>query len=121
MRYKLIWNTENCCDGYELPWAETEEAAKQDLKDTYWDWAFQQQEDWDADDDGVFIPTETQIEHWDYMILNCYCYLVPWDENKGDFSENEEDEIYLSDEELWKIGWREWKDIARPYTKGERA
>lgn len=117
MKYKLIYDGGYYIDSFETE-ADTEEEAKRELKEIYDEWADDEQIDWKTTDDGVFVPTEVQVENWGFMILNCYCYLVPWDENTGAFSENEKDEIYLSDEELWKIGWREWEDIARPYTKG---
>lgn len=109
MKYELIWNTADCSDGYELPWAETEEAAKEELKDTYINWMFEEEHDWKFSVDGTPLPTPEQIDRWNMMIDSwdaCYCYLIPFDEETGSYSENEDDEIWLTQEELDEIGWK---------------
>lgn len=110
MKYKLIWNTDNCCDGYELPFAETEEAAKEELKDTYIQWECEECWDWKISEDGTPEPTAEQIDNWNYMFYNCYCYLVPFDEKSGNYSEEEDDEVWLTDEECNEIGWKEYSN-----------
>lgn len=109
MKYMLVFDNEHTCDGYELPWAETEEAAKEELKDTYIEWEMEEMWHWNFTENGIPIPTEDQIESWDCMYWNCSCWLVPFNEETGKYSEDEDDEIYLTNEELEEIGWMEWE------------
>ena len=108
MKYKLIWNTEDCIDGYDLPWVKTEEVAKKELKEVYNTWMCHERKDWYIPADGVPRLHEEQIDSWNYMIHECYCYLIPFNEETGEYSEDEEDEIWLTAEELNEIGWFEY-------------
>lgn len=108
MKYKLVWNTECCSDNYELPIGRNKDAAKCDLKDVYIEWMIEEQNYWKFNEDYLPEPTEKQKESWDRMIEEYSCYIIPWDEETGDYSVNEEDEIWLSDEELADIGWYYW-------------
>ena len=108
MEYKLIWNTEYCTDGCEIGDFDSEEDARYVLKDTYLFWMECEREDWIIPDDGIPRLHIDQINRWNDMIDQCYCYLVPFDEETGDYSDDEEDEIYLTEEELRGIGWQEY-------------
>ena len=98
MKYIMIWNTEDCCDGFYFE-AATEEDAKDMLREIYTNWMTAEQENWKAPE-----PTPEEIENWNYMISECYCYLLP------DDAEDEDDEIWLTDEELEEIGWKEYPE-----------
>ena len=109
MKYMLLWSNENCADGYEIGDYDSDDEAKYALKDCYIDWEIQEQCDWKFSEDGVPMPTAKQIESWNNMYDECYCYLVPFDEETGDYSEYEE--IWLTDEEYEEIGWIEYPEV----------
>lgn len=110
MKYMLIWNTEHCTDGYEIGDYDSEQEAKYALKDCYIEWACEEYLNWKFSEDGMPMPTAEQIDNWNYMYWNCYCYLVPFDEETGKYSEDEDDEIWLTDEECKEIGWIEYPE-----------
>lgn len=97
-KYEVIWNTDDCCDGFYFE-AATEEKAKDLLREMYSDWMTAEQANWKKPE-----PTPEEIENWNYMISEYYCYLIP------DDAEDEEDEIWLTGEELEEIGWIEMEE-----------
>lgn len=115
MKYMLIWDTDNCCDGYEIGDYDSEEEAKEALKECYIEWEIQEIWNWKFSESGMPMPTTEQINDWDAMYWNCSCYLVPFDEELGSYSEGEYDEIYLNDKEHEEIGWMEWNELAKKW------
>lgn len=113
-RYIVIWNTEDCCDSTRFEY-ETLEAAKHEAKEILYNWIITEQANWSvifSEDkkEYVPVPTEDQIEEWDYMIYNCYVYIRELDKD-GNVIDDEDCEYWLSDEEYEDLGWMEWSEL----------
>ena len=100
--FMMVWDTDSCCDGIEC---ESFEEAKADAEDTLIEWACEEMRDWNG------MPTEEQIESYDYMYYNCS---VRVDKYNPDTDEYEE---YWSPsyEDEKTLGWQEWNDIKETY------
>lgn len=100
--FHVVWNTDDCCDEYDV---ESMECGKDSALDTLVNWMCEETEEWKFGPDGTPMPTEEQIESWDYMIFNCYVYVTKYNPEADEYETVWEP----SDEELEDIGWHEWK------------
>lgn len=106
--YKMVFDMVDSIDGIEF---DSFEAAKADMEDTYVNWMTYECHHWKIVD-GIPLPTEEQIEDYDYMIENFCCWIVKWVDELGDY----EDIDYgytLPQEELEALGWMEWNKFAK--------
>lgn len=103
-KYCMIFDTDSDCAGVEF---DDFEAAKSDMIDTYINWAVEEMRDWTTNAKGELNPTEEQIENYDYMIDNCCCYIVEWDDELDDY-EDSDNAYWLPQQELDEIGYIEW-------------
>ena len=112
-RFEMVFSTDSFCDGIDF---ETFEAAKADAEDTLINWATDERREWKTAEDGTPLPTAKQIENYDYMIYNCECHIVEYDDDG-----NQVNEYYFTDDELAEIGWIEWDELKAKLTKeGEK-
>ena len=108
-KYCMVYDMGHTIDGVEF---DDYEEAKADMIHTYLLWEAEEISDkkWKFSEDGTPLPTEKQIEDWDYMIDNCCCYVVEWNDTLEEYN----DSYYadsLSDEELKKIGWMYFNEL----------
>lgn len=108
-KYCMIYETDCTADGVEF---DDFESAKAEAIEIYTSWVCEEIADWTFNDTGKPLPTEKQIEDWDYMYDNCSCYVVEWDEEKQEY-EDIDDAYFIPDEELREIGWMEWSEIVK--------
>ncbi len=113
-KYIVIWNTESCCDSTGIEFTSLE-AAKNEAKDILYGWMSDEQMNWTVmvsqnGKEYKLVPTEKQIEDWDYMIYNCYTYIRELDKD-GNIIDDEDCEYWLSDEEYEDLGWMEWSKL----------
>ena len=98
MRYKMVWETENCVDGIDYA---TLEEAKASAIETLCQWMKNQI----VDNEYPTNPNkwnEKQIEDWNYMIYNCGVSV----RDNAKYNDEDFGEIWeLSDKELKEIGW----------------
>ncbi len=107
-RFEMVYSTDSVCDGIAF---ETFEAAKADAEDTLINWTLEESRRWKFAEDGTPLPTAKQIEDYDYMIENCECHVVEYDDDG-----NQVNEYYLTDDELDEIGWMEWEKLKAKIT-----
>lgn len=97
--YRVVWETPNDCDGCNH---ESFGAAKADAEDTLINWAAEEASTWENG-----IPTDEQVESWDYLIYN---YGVRIDKYVPERDEYET--VWEPDHsELAAIGWDLWDTI----------
>lgn len=109
-KYCLVWDNGHDTSGAEF---DTYEEAKETMQEMYIGWEEAETYGW-AWETNFPNPTPEQIESWDQMINECYCYIVEWNEELGEY----DDSYYgtgLTDEELNEIGWNYWADIRRDW------
>ena len=109
MIYEVVYDTDSFTDGFETP---SIAQGKQDALDLLIEWAGQ-----DRDWYGVRMPTEEEIEDWDYMIFNCSVEVVRYDENEDEFGTDPNYEVVWepSYEDEKRIGWVEWEEKKDDY------
>ena len=102
-RWKVLWDTADCCDSYTT---QSLEQGKLDALDTLIMWMSEQRNTW-AD---VFCPTEDELEDYNYMIFNSSVGVSRYNNMTDEY----EDFWTPSDKELENIGWKEltMEDIA---------
>lgn len=111
--YETVWDGDHFIDGQKH---EDLECAINDAKDTLIQWMSEQMWGWKFDDKtNSPAPTEAQIEDWDYMIYNCGCYVVPFDEEIGEYADLDDAVWPRTDEDTDKIGWMLWEDCVKKY------
>lgn len=101
--FRMVWDTYDCCDGIDC---ESYGAAKCQAEDTLLEWEMEEIVSWN---DG--IPTEAQIEDWNYMIFNCGVSIYEYDAMADEYVERDG----LSYEEEEQIGWREIDENYKPW------
>lgn len=108
MIYEVVYDTDSFCDGFDTP---SIEQGKYDALDLLIEWKCQ-----DHDWYGVRMPTEQEIEDWDYMIFNCSVEVVQYDESEiEDGCPNYETVWEPSYEDEKSIGWLEWDEMKDDY------
>ena len=107
--FRMCWDTDNCCDGVDC---ESYGDAKCRAEDTLIEWQMAESYNWK---DGV--PTEAQIDDWNYMICNCAVSIYEYDAMADEYVERDG----LSYEEEEQLGWREIGENYKPWElmKGE--
>ena len=100
----MVWDTDSCCDDIEC---ESFEQAKGEAEDTLIIWMCDERDTWK----DVFIPTEEELENYNYMIYNCSVRVDKYNPDTDEYEEYWEPSY--EDEEL--IGWKEltMDDIAK--------
>lgn len=101
--WHVIWNAEDCTDGFDCP---SLGAAKCAAEDTMFNWLCDARDEW-AD---MFNPTDEELDDFNYMIYNC---------DAGVYKYNPDTDEY---EEYWfpdceKLGW---KELTREDIEAER-
>ena len=110
MTYKVIWDNGNCIDSTHTEYHTVREAIEI-AKEILHNWIFAEMERWTWNQETCFPePTLEQIDDWDYMIANCYVYIV---EKDGNYSE----ELELSDNDYKEVGWMEWNEYIKEMNK----
>jgi hypothetical protein len=107
-KYCMVFDMGHTIDGVEF---DSFEEAKADMEDTYINWMVEECHNWKMVD-GVPHPTEKQIEDYDYMIWNCGCWIVEWNDELGEYGDVDYG-YALSQEELEALGWMEWNKFAK--------
>lgn len=111
--YETIWDGDDFIDGQKH---EDLECAINDAKDTLIQWVSEQMWGWKFDDETKFpAPTEEQIADWDYMICNCGCYVVPFDEEIGEYASLDYAVWPRTDEDMENLGWMLWEDYVKKF------
>ena len=101
--FHMVWSNEHSCDGVDC---ESYEAAKCLAEDTLLEWEMEEICKWEGG-----VPTEEQIEDWNYMVFNCYTLIYEYDPMTDEYVER--DGLSYEDEE--KIGWREIDENYKPW------
>lgn len=101
-KYRVLWDTDNCCDAYDC---NSLGQAKADAEDTLINWATEEMSGWDG-----FNPTQKQIESYDYMIYNCSAVVQKYDPNADDYYT-----IWEPDYE--EIGFLPWEELKKKVRK----
>lgn len=108
MIYEVVYFTDSFIDGFETA---SLEQGKCDALDLLVGWK-PEGNDWY----GNRMPTEDEIVAWDHMILNYGVEVVRYDESEApDGCPNYEIVWEPSDEDLDRIGWVEWEEMAESY------
>jgi len=103
-KYTMVYDGDSFIDGIDY---DSIEAAIASAEDTLCEWSCEEMSGWKFDDNGLPLPTEEQIEHWDYMIENFCVYVVP---KGGDM----DDAVWFPSDELCdQIGWLYWEDYKK--------
>lgn len=111
--YETIWDGDSFIDGQKH---ESFEAAVCDAQDTLLMWAADEMHDWKWEDGANFpTPTEEQIERWDYMIANCGCYVVAFNEEIGEYDELDNMLWPRTDADTDELGWMLWEDLEKKW------
>lgn len=107
--YEVVYSTESFTDGFEVVSVEDGKEAALDL---LIEWESQDRDWW-----GSRMPNEDEIDDWDSMIENCEAYVVQYDNDKVDEYGCGEYEIVWQpdDEDLKRIWWLYWDEIAESY------
>lgn len=93
--WKVIWDTDSCCDSFS---AESFEEAENAALDTYILWMCQEVSEWKSE-----IPSEQERENWNYMIYNCDVSIAKYNPQTDEYDICKE----FSEQELEDIGWKE--------------
>lgn len=101
--FLMVWDTDHCCDGIDC---ESLGAAKCLAEDTLIEWQMEEISKWK---DGV--PTEEQIDDWNYMIWNCGVEIYKYDPDTDEYVVADR----LSYEEEEQLGWREITEDYKPW------
>ena len=111
--YETVWDGDHFIDGQKH---EDLESAINDAEETLIQWTSEQMWNWKFDDKtNLPAPTEKQIEDWDYMIYNCGCYVVPFDEETGEYASLDDAVWPRTDEDTDRIGWMLWEDLEKKF------
>lgn len=101
--YRVIYDTDNFCDGYDC---ESFEQAKCDALDTLINWEIETMDEFSDPEN----PTEDDRDNFDYMVYNCSVSVAEYNPATDEY-----DEVWIpSDEDCRKIGWIEsgdWKSF----------
>ena len=95
--YRVLWDTDNCCDSFESP---SFGQAKQDALDLLLEWESQEMCTWHST-----RPLPDQIDDWNYMIDNCCVEVIEYDDDSDENCEAYHTVWEPSDEDLKQIGW----------------
>ena len=98
--YLVVWNTEDCCDGFGC---ESLGVAKNEVMDLYLNWKVWEQEKWN----DIYRPTEEELDDYNYMINENYAYVQKYNPDTDEY----EEEWWASDEDLEGIGWEEIESV----------
>ena len=106
--YRMIYDGDSFTDGIDH---ETLESAIEDAQETLISWQSENMWRWKFADDGAPLPTEKQIDDWDYMIYNYGCFVVAFNEEIGDYNDYLDGaEWPRSQDDLDELGWKLWED-----------
>lgn len=115
-RYCLVWDAESFTDGQEFD--DFDEAVRT-MKDIYTSWIGSEQMFWNFGkgygEEYVPLPTEKQIEAWDYMIENCICWIAEWKEDEKTYYDEKMNYFFLSDDECGALDWLIWDEFKAKY------
>lgn len=114
-KYCLVWDNGHDTSGVEF---DTYEEAKETMQNMYIGWSEAETDDWDWGSKFP-DPTPEQIESWDQMIDECYCYIVEWNDELGEYNDSYYGEG-LTDEELKEIGWDYWANVRRDWNESHK-
>lgn len=95
--YKVLWDTDSCCDSFISP---SLEQAKEDALDLLLEWGTQEMHDWNST-----RPLPDQIERWDYMIDNCCVWVIECEDDSRIDCDAYNTVWEPTDEDLKQIGW----------------
>ena len=96
-KFLVVWNTEDCCDGFEQ---DDFESAKRSVWEIYEGWL----------QDALLISAsepDFQPEDWDVMIDNCWAEIKILNPDTNQYDHY----WYPSDADLTDIGWDYWNEI----------
>ena len=111
MKYKMVFETADSIDSIVY---DNKEGAIADAEDTLVEWACEKMRDWAWDKEtSMPAPTDEQIESWDYMIYNCGCFVVEYDEETGEEGDIDDPLWPTSQAQLDEIGWMLWEDYVK--------
>jgi len=102
--FLMCWDTDDCADGIEC---ESFGAAKCYAEDTLVEWACEENREWKFDGD-IPVPTQEQIDSWDYMIYNFGVSIKKYNPETDEY----EDYYEFDQDELDKLGWSLWEDLS---------
>ena len=111
-KYKMVFDMGHTIDGIEF---DTLEEAINDAQETLIMWEVEETNGWERNPDnwGEWMPTESQIEDWDYMIYNYGCWVVEFNEETGAFEDIDNAVWPVSDADLNAIGWMPWDEYVK--------
>ena len=112
MIYKVIWdNGADTCGSIDTPAIGQ---GKEECLDMLTEWRNETCCDWW----GIRMPTEKEIEDYDYMIFNCEAYVSEFPDDYDEDSDPSDYVVWEMDEETSKmLFWDEWENIKDNYAE----
>lgn len=120
MIYKVIWdNGSDACDAIETP---SIGQGKEDCIKLFIDWRTEMCGNWW----GIRMPTEKEIEDYDYMIYNCGAFVAEFpDDYDTDYDDDRYENYDSFDHAVWEMDeetqemllWYEWENIKDNYAE----
>lgn len=113
-QWLMVYDMGHTVDGEEY---DTYEEAKAAMENTYVLWEMEEIAKWRWNG-NVPTPTAEQIESWNAMIDDCYCYVTEWCDDLDEYLDGYWG-YNLSDAELKGIGWVEYSELMKEVVKND--